>query len=159
MTPPGFTCKRPSADLALPDGPLPTHPSAFALGKATPDPELLAHLDGVVQALVLHLALSTDRLGLPGRSSSLREEKVCVGATAVRVVLPGELTYGQGFELTLPDGAPFDEIWSQTPVPVGLGARTVGESVCYRRGGLAILAGSEGRNSPIFEVVRVRPKY
>jgi hypothetical protein len=70
-----------------------------------------------------------------------------------RVILA---TYGQGFELALPDGAPFDEIWSQTPVPVGLGARAVGESVCYRRDGLAILAGSEGRNSPLYEMVRTR---
>jgi hypothetical protein len=63
-------------------------------------------------------------------------------------------TYGSGFELTLPDGAAFHEIWRQQPVPVDLGERRGGESVCYRRDGLAILAGSEGRNSPVYEIIR-----
>ncbi len=68
-----------------------------------------------------------------------------------RVILA---TYAQGFELVLPDGAPFDEIWRQPPTTVELGSRDIGESVCYRLDGLAILAGSEGRNSPLYEIVR-----
>ena len=71
-----------------------------------------------------------------------------------RVILA---TYGHGLELTLPEGAPFDAIWRQPPAAVDLGRRSAGESVCYRRDGLGILAGSEGRNSPLWEIVRARP--
>lgn len=71
-----------------------------------------------------------------------------------RVILA---TYGSGFELTLPDGAPFDEIWRRRPDPVDIGDRAGGESVCYRRDGLAILSGSEGPNSPLYEIIRTVP--
>ncbi len=69
-----------------------------------------------------------------------------------RVVL---CDYLQGYELSLPENAKeFDDIWKQPPVPLSLGARAQGEGVCYRLDGQAVLATSEGRPSPLIEVVR-----
>ena len=64
--------------------------------------------------------------------------------------------YLQGYELTLPEksAGAFDDIWKLPPVPLSLGTRAQGESVCYRLDGQAILATSEGRPSPLIEVVR-----
>jgi hypothetical protein len=70
-----------------------------------------------------------------------------------RVVL---CDYVQGYELTLPEkGAnEFDDIWKLPPVPLSLGTRQQGEGVCYRLDGQAMLATSEGRPSPLIEVLR-----
>lgn len=62
--------------------------------------------------------------------------------------------YTQGYELTLPDGAPFDEIWKQEPKPVDLGKRPHGEAVAYNAAGTAVLATSEKVNSPIYQIDR-----
>src|SRR5690606_34611674 len=76
-----------------------------ALAQSAPDAELLTHLDGVVQTLSLDLAFATDGLGLPGGCAPLREEQVGIGATAIGIVLPGKLTYGESFdELALHSG-------------------------------------------------------
>ena len=62
--------------------------------------------------------------------------------------------YAQGYELTLPAGAKdFEEVWRQTPVALSLGARMQGESVAYRLDGAALLATSERKPTPLFEVV------
>jgi hypothetical protein len=62
--------------------------------------------------------------------------------------------YASGYELTLPEGSKsFDDIWRQKPTLVPLGARLVGESVCYTLDGAALLATSEGAPSPLIEVV------
>lgn len=101
-----------------------------------------------------------------GSSDAVRMEKVAdlsVPAIPNGVLTGGDISsdakriivcdYGQGYELTLPDASvDFEDIWKQTPVPVDLGKRKQGESVCYSAGGTAIFAGSEGRNSPIIEV-------
>ncbi len=52
-------------------------------------------------------------------------------------------TYAQGYELELPAGAVFDDIWAERPVPVALGARLQGESIAYRLDGRALLTTSE----------------
>ncbi len=52
-------------------------------------------------------------------------------------------TYAQGYELALPAGAMFDDIWAERPVPVALGARLQGESIAYRLDGKALLTTSE----------------
>lgn len=63
--------------------------------------------------------------------------------------------YFSGYELVLPDGAKsFDEIWKQKPRVVDLGQRKTGESIAYSADGKFIIAGSEGKNSPIIEVDR-----
>jgi hypothetical protein len=62
--------------------------------------------------------------------------------------------YASGYELTLPtDSKSFDDIWRQKPVMIPLGAPFVGESVCYRLDGAALLATSEGTPTPLIEVV------
>jgi hypothetical protein len=62
--------------------------------------------------------------------------------------------YAQGYELTLPEGARgFDDVWRQTPSAVPLGERRQGESICYRLDGAALLATSEGEQSPLIEVL------
>jgi hypothetical protein len=62
--------------------------------------------------------------------------------------------YSQAYELTLPHSAAnFDDIWKQPPEAIDLGKRKQGESVCYSADGKSIYAGSEGRNSPIIQVM------
>lgn len=65
-----------------------------------------------------------------------------------RVVLS---TYGSGYELQLPPGRPFHEIWEQQPVPIDLGSNSQGEAVAYLRSG-DIVSGSEGARSPLYMV-------
>lgn len=67
-----------------------------------------------------------------------------------RVVL---CTYSRGYELVLPPGAPFAEVWRQAPAAVPLGPRPQGEAVAYRIDGRALLAASEGVRAPLYEVV------
>lgn len=62
--------------------------------------------------------------------------------------------YFQGYELTLPAGANFNDIWKQTMVSFDLGKRKQGEAITYRLDGKAILATSEGRNAAIIQVRR-----
>ncbi len=52
-------------------------------------------------------------------------------------------TYAQAYELELPAGGVFDDIWAQRPVPVTLGFRPQGESIAYRLDGRALLSSSE----------------
>jgi hypothetical protein len=58
-----------------------------------------------------------------------------------------------GYELRLTDpAAAFDNIWRQKPVLVDLGDRKQGEGVTYSADGSAMIASSEKKNPPIFEV-------
>lgn len=60
-----------------------------------------------------------------------------------------------GYELVLPPGsANFDDIWLQKPAKFDAGDRKNGESIAYSHDGDSIFAGSEGKNSPIFELKR-----
>jgi hypothetical protein len=52
-------------------------------------------------------------------------------------------TYAQGYELELPAGGVFDDVWAERPVPVALGPRLQGESIAYRLDGKALLTTSE----------------
>ena len=63
-------------------------------------------------------------------------------------------TYGDGYELRLPDGAPFDDIWKQEPVRVDLGDHRQNEAVTYTRDGKAIVSVGEGAGAPIYSVSR-----
>ena len=63
--------------------------------------------------------------------------------------------YSGAYEFTLPmDSKNFDDIWSQTPVIIDVGKRKTGEAVTYSPDGNSIILTSEGRNSPILEVLR-----
>lgn len=66
-------------------------------------------------------------------------------------------TYTQGYELEVAAGAPFDDIWSQTPAPVTLGPRLQGESIAYRLDGRALLTTSEVVPAPLHQVERRAP--
>ena len=62
--------------------------------------------------------------------------------------------YAGGYELTPPEGSKsFDDVWTQKPTLVPLGARKQGEAVCYSLDGAAVLATSEGTPTPLIEVV------
>ena len=62
--------------------------------------------------------------------------------------------YMQGYEIVLPSSARnFDEIWTQPMKTIDLGRRSQGEAVTYRLDGNALIAISEGRSSPLIEVV------
>ena len=63
--------------------------------------------------------------------------------------------YFQGYEIVLPAGSSnFDDIWKQRMVGFDLGKRKQGESITYRRDGKALLATSEGKQSPLIQVLR-----
>ena len=63
--------------------------------------------------------------------------------------------YFQGYELVLPAAASdFNDIWKQRMVGFDLGKREQGEAIAYRLDGKALLATSEGKQSPIFQVQR-----
>lgn len=63
--------------------------------------------------------------------------------------------YFQGYELVLPAGTSnFDEIWKQKMIGFDLGKRKQGESITYRLDGKAFLATSEGKQSPLIQVLR-----
>jgi hypothetical protein len=65
--------------------------------------------------------------------------------------------YTQGYEYSLPKGeTKFSLIWKQTAETIDLGKRKGGESICYTADGLAVIATSEGNNSPVIEVRRKR---
>ena len=63
--------------------------------------------------------------------------------------------YFSGYELALPAGASnFDDIWKQKMTSFDLGKRKQGESITYRLDGKALLATSEGKQSPLIQVLR-----
>ena len=63
--------------------------------------------------------------------------------------------YSAAYEFTLPENAKsFDEIWSQEPESINVGIRKIGEAVTYSPDGNSIILTSEGKNTPIIEVVR-----
>lgn len=65
--------------------------------------------------------------------------------------------YFHGYEAVLPGSAAFDAIWNMPLSVIDLGQRRQGEGICYRLDGAALLATSEGRPSPLIEVVRRNP--
>jgi len=61
--------------------------------------------------------------------------------------------YFSGYELVLPAGTSnFDDIWKQKMTSFDLGKRKQGESITYRLDGKALLATSEGKQSPLLQV-------
>jgi hypothetical protein len=63
--------------------------------------------------------------------------------------------YFQGYELVLPaKSTDFNDIWKQRMIGFDLGERQQGEAIAYRIDGRALLATSEGRQSPLIQVVR-----
>jgi len=65
--------------------------------------------------------------------------------------------YFQGYEIDLPPTSKdFDDIWKQKMTGFDLGKRKQGESITYRLDGDALLATSEGKQSPLIQVERLR---
>ena len=63
--------------------------------------------------------------------------------------------YFQGYEIVLPAGSKnFNDIWKQRMTGFDLGKREQGESITYRLDGKAFLATSEGKQSPLIQVLR-----
>jgi hypothetical protein len=102
----------------------------------------------------------------PGQSITMRR----IGETHVPSLFGGVITggsispdgrrialcdYFQGYELVLPAGASnFDDIWKQKMTGFDFGKRKQGESITYRLDGKALLATSEGKQSPLIQVLR-----
>ena len=101
-----------------------------------------------------------------GRSITLRK----VGEPRVPSLFGGAITGGSispdgrrvalcdyfaGYELVLPAGSSnFDDIWKRKMTSFDLGKRKQGESITYRLDGKAFLATSEGKQSPLIQVLR-----
>jgi len=67
--------------------------------------------------------------------------------------------YFQGYELELPaKSTDFNDIWKQKMMGFDIGKREQGEAIAYSADGNALLATSEGINSPLFQVVRLRSR-
>jgi hypothetical protein len=65
--------------------------------------------------------------------------------------------YFQGYELELPAASKdFNDVWKQKMVSFPLGQREQGESIAYRADGNALLATSEGKSPPLYQVERRR---
>lgn len=63
--------------------------------------------------------------------------------------------YMQGYEAELPKTSKnFDDIWKQKITGFNLGQREQGEAITYRSDGKALLATSEGKSPPLFQVER-----
>lgn len=62
--------------------------------------------------------------------------------------------YAAAYELLVPEGAVFDDVWKQMPTPVPLGERKQGEAITYSADGRSIVATSERGDPPIIEVRR-----
>lgn len=62
--------------------------------------------------------------------------------------------YFQGYELVSANSANFNDIWKQKMIGFDLGKRKQGEAITYRYDGKAVLATSEGKQSPLIEVRR-----
>ena len=63
--------------------------------------------------------------------------------------------YFQGYEIVLPTASKdFNDIWKQRMTGFNLGKRKQGESITYRLDGKAFLATSEGKRSPLIQVLR-----
>src|ERR671935_2845625 len=79
-----------AAQTAPLDG-LPLQPTPLTLRHAAPDAEPLVVLQRVLQALGPDLAAAAHALGLPGRSSLFREERLRICLCAQRLILPTQL--------------------------------------------------------------------
>lgn len=63
--------------------------------------------------------------------------------------------YSGAYEFTLPENSKdLNDIWSQEPESIVVGSRKIGEAVTYSPDGNSIILTSEGKNTPIIEVVR-----
>jgi len=62
--------------------------------------------------------------------------------------------YLQGYEVVLPSSGSFDDIWKQPMSTIDLGTRSQGEAIAYRLDGRALLMTSEGKRSPLIQVLR-----
>lgn len=67
--------------------------------------------------------------------------------------------YLQGYEVELPAASKnFNDVWKQKITGFNLGQREQGEAIAYRSDGKALLATSEGKSPPLFQVERRLPK-
>lgn len=65
--------------------------------------------------------------------------------------------YSAAYEFVLPSGTSnFDAIWSAAIETIDVGSRKVGEAISYTPDGKALILTSEGKGSPIIEVVRTQ---
>jgi hypothetical protein len=145
--------------LRYPDGPhnaeaLAVHPTTGDVYVVTKDAQsaavfqAAAPLDPAKVATMVQMG--TVRLGTGSRGLE-QVTGADISPDGRRVVL---CTYSSGYELELPAGSPFDDIWSQTPAPVTLGPRIQGESIAYRLDGRALLTTSEIVPAPLQQVER-----
>jgi hypothetical protein len=75
-----------------------------------------------------------------------------ISPDGLRIVL---CDYVQGYEIVLPDArGEFNRVWQQPLKPIMLGKRKQGEAIAYRLDGKALLTTSEGKHSPLNQVVR-----
>jgi hypothetical protein len=145
---PGTTPPADKLRLRYPDGPhnaeaLAVHPTTGDVYVITKD----AQSAGVYKApapVDTSKPTTLARVGAIRLGASTRGLELVTGADISpdgrRVAI---VTYAQGYELELPAGAAFDDVWAERSVPIALGPRLQGESIAYRLDGNALLTTSE----------------
>jgi hypothetical protein len=74
-----------------------------------------------------------------------------ISPDGTRVILS---TYSAGYELSVPDGGTFDDIWKQEPQPIDIGEHQQGEAITYSADGDSLFATSEGPHPPLYRIDR-----
>ncbi|MGI8983443.1 MAG: hypothetical protein ACR2HM_02735 [Acidimicrobiales bacterium] len=145
--------------LSYPDGPhnaeaLAVHPTTGDLYVVTKDGQAARVYKAAAPLgpgrVTVMVQLGTVRLGAGPRGLE-QVTGADISPDGSRVALS---TYSQGYELVVPAGGPFDDVWSQAPAPVVLGPRLQGEAIAYRLDGRALLTTSEIAPSPLQQVER-----
>jgi hypothetical protein len=145
---PAKTAPAEALRLRYPDGPhnaeaLAVHPVTGDVYVISKDPQT-AKVYKAAAPLDPSRPTTLSQIGSVRLGTGTRGQEVVTGADISpdgrRVALS---TYAEGYELELPAGAAFDDVWAQRPVPVTLGPRLQGESIAYRLDGNALLTSSE----------------
>jgi len=145
---PATTAAAEALRLQFPDGPhnaeaLLVHPSTgdiYVVSKEAQSAKVYKAAAPLVPSKVaMMIQVGTIRLGTGSRGlETITGADISPDGRRVAVS-----TYAQGYELELPEGEVFDDIWAQRPIPVVLGPRPQGEAVAYRLDGRALLTSSE----------------
>lgn len=130
-----------------------THPQTgeiYVLTKRTDGPSLVFKIQPAFGSNETVIGQRVGEVSLP----SVPNGQLTGGVIAQDGKLVVVCDYSAGYELSLGDGTNFDDVWKQKPLQIDLGDRKQGEAVTFSVDGNSILATSERKNAPIFEIKR-----
>ena len=122
----------------------------YVLTKRVDGPSMAFKITGRRQPAAVVVAERVGEVSLPAVPNGLLTGGA-ISPDGKRVVV---CDYSAAYELSLDGSGNFDDIWKQRPHSIDLGDRKQGEAVTFTANGMAIIATSEKRNSPVIEVKR-----